>query len=495
MAKDAARMQRRHLMMGYALSQDCQSTEFGVFIEKSPAEIVSADNNEPIKPFSSSDVALNCFETQEMLALLEGDDAFALSFAPTSSVEEVVPDIDTVGKSGILHNSPFLTKILSYIKRHNVPFEHVDVWVPNFHDNGRGNCILGFAGSATSDQEIPASGHAPAVKIDPDAKFNLLAFGDYSQKFSFAVGCGLPGRVFESHSPSWDTGVNTGNNRYFERSGGAVQWGIKTVAAIPVPSPNVGQIVVVLYSRYDRKPNLPLISKLTDEFSKLLPTPKWKLVIDLGSPSMTTVPNGTGTIKPLLATSGSVGATFSSAAATESPSVGVQISDIVNLLAEEMSSNVMSNISTLHCHDMISLRLLLLKSKKTTSESELVETIIGSYISYVASGRARKEIAVMISRDYAFMTQNEHSIPEVSLHHTDYNIGPPPEESDYDIITKVGPHQFEFREEDFVNLDSNVAFFDTADLEDFRPNSPALTHIEARGSVRRKDDNLSVVSH
>merc|ERR1712232_998925 len=59
-----------------------------------------------------------------------------------------------------------------------------------------------------------------------------------------------------------------------------LQWGIKTVLGIPVASPNVGRVIVVLYSIYNREKCENLVTKLKNEFTNLLPTPKWKLVVD-----------------------------------------------------------------------------------------------------------------------------------------------------------------------------------------------------------------------
>ena len=46
--------------------------------------------------------------------------------------------------------------------------------------------------------------------------------------------------------PTWEQSVHNAPLHHFERVGGSVQWGIRTVVGIPVPSPNVGRIVVVL---------------------------------------------------------------------------------------------------------------------------------------------------------------------------------------------------------------------------------------------------------
>lgn len=252
-AKDAARMTRRKMMMGIALDQDIQNPDQGVFIEKSSPFLTGFDDN-----FLDNDDLLNLFNDK-----------------PTSTKS-------TDPKAGQRHywhySSPFLGKVIAYIQRHNCPFEHVDIWVPSFvpdsdASEGSGSnvssCRLCFAGSATADLKVPRNGIGPLEMIDSDEQFNLLSFGDYSQKFSFNVGCGLPGRVYESGIPAWEQSVHNAPLTHFERNGGANQWGIRTVVGIPIPSPNVGRIVVVLYSRYDRPKDPDLVSRLYEELKKV----------------------------------------------------------------------------------------------------------------------------------------------------------------------------------------------------------------------------------
>jgi hypothetical protein len=105
--------------------------------------------------------------------------------------------------------------------------------------------------------------------LTAEEQFNLFAFGDYSQKFSFDVGCGLPGRVYESGRPTWEQSVHNAPHHHFERCGGALQWGIKTVLGIPIASPNVGRIVVTLYSCNDRPKDQELVARLMDEFTRV----------------------------------------------------------------------------------------------------------------------------------------------------------------------------------------------------------------------------------
>jgi hypothetical protein len=258
LAKDAARMARRKMMMGIALNQDTQNPDQGVFIERT-------GNGE-----SSMGACDNIFLDHEDLFSILSDKPAKLNGRPNH----------LAGERHYWHySSPFLGKVISYIQRHGCPFEHVDVWVPSFvpdneasegsGTNVNSTCRLCFAGSATADVQIPPDNMSPAQMLSQDEQFHLLSFGDYSQKFSFNVGCGLPGRVYENGVPAWEQSVHNAPHHHFERCGGAIQWGVKTVVGIPVPSPNVGRIVVVLYSKYDRNKDQELVGRLYDEFKKV----------------------------------------------------------------------------------------------------------------------------------------------------------------------------------------------------------------------------------
>ena len=262
LAKDAARMVRRKMMMGIALNQDAQNPDQGVFIERTT-------NNE-----ATSGVYDNF--------CLDHEDLFSILSDKPYSTHALAKGGKTNWPAGERHYwhyaSPFLGKAISYMQRHGCPFEHVDVWVPSFvpdseasegsGTNNNSTCRLCFAGSATADVQIPADG-SPAQMLTEDEQFHMLSFGDYSQKFSFNVGCGLPGRVYENGVHAWEQSVHNAPHQHFERCGGAIQWGVKTVVGIPVPSPNVGRIVVVLYSRHDRNKDQELVGRLYDEFKKV----------------------------------------------------------------------------------------------------------------------------------------------------------------------------------------------------------------------------------
>ena len=253
-AQNAARMTKRKLMMGFALRTDSRNPDHGVFIEKTEDEQIVAEHAASPDGDTSKDADM------------------ILNFLTERKADSLAMDMN--GKSSLLHSAPFLAKTISYLQRHNVPFEHIDLWVPSFVPAAGAEisageaCRLCYAGSATVDKQVDQDGKS-VRSLTSDEQFNLFAFGDYSQKFSFDVGCGLPGRVYESGRPTWEQSVHNAPHNHFERCGGALQWGIKTVLGIPISSPNVGRIVVTLYSCNDRPKDQELVARLMDEFTRV----------------------------------------------------------------------------------------------------------------------------------------------------------------------------------------------------------------------------------
>jgi len=264
-AKDAARMARRKVMMGYALTQDAMNPERGVFIEKS----IMSDGHRSDEVLSSGHSAMNTIAT---MANQSGH--LSQKSKSQSNRARSIKDF----------SSPFVGRVIQYIERHQLPFEHIDAWVPSFVSQDSGpnlisgseddknaneqKCRLCFAGYASTDTEIPTGGGRP-VPLCPNVKFDLFSFGEYSSKFSFDVGCGLPGRVYSSGICSWEQGVENAPSHQFERCGGAAQWGVKTVLGVPIPSPNVGRIVMLLYSRNDRTRDPEMVRRVTEELTKV----------------------------------------------------------------------------------------------------------------------------------------------------------------------------------------------------------------------------------
>jgi len=379
MVKDTARLARRKMMMGIALDRDSQNPDQGVFIEPSDLEksdILPIEDNEYLR------VSANA---------AKGKNGSNNSTNPRPWH----------------YASPFLGQIISFIQRHGYPFEHIDAWAPSFVPDveaskgsgvnaSRSTCRLCFAGSATGEVQIPADRVGPAQLLTREEQFNFLAFAEYSQKFSFNVGCGLPGRVYESGIPAWEQSVCNAPHTHFERCGGAMQYKIKTVVGIPVPSPNVGRIVVVIYSHHDRIKDQEMVGRLYEEFKQLVPSPKWKLVVDIGTKSLQPQPATTSTDTNANA---NTNITQGKEAAG-----GNELEKLIALLGEYMPLDPSSPIIT-HLSGFMSCRLMLLKSMRTPQEEEITRTLLSSYSAYLSSGRANSDIAMMIARDFTFLKQ------------------------------------------------------------------------------------------
>ncbi|KAG7350410.1 hypothetical protein IV203_009770 [Nitzschia inconspicua] len=412
-AKDAARMARRKVMMGHALSQDSMNPQRGVFIEQA----ISTDPNGS-DIMSSTDAAMHTFANSHK-RLRTGKERTLKDFS-----------------------SPFVGKVIQYIQRHQLPFEHIDAWVPSFVSQGDDNkpsdgpsnggvdqqCRLCFAGFASTEVQVPPDGSRP-VSLTSQEQFDLLSFGEYSSKFSFDVGCGLPGRVYSTGICSWEQGVENAPRHQFERCGGAAQWGIKTVLGVPIPSPNVGRVVVLLYSRHDRARDPEMVRRVTEELTKLMPTPKWKLVVDVGS-APPTPDDAKGTDK--------------------------RVQEVLKLLAEHTPTHRNSPYSP-YLPGFTSLRLLLLKRNRTSHDDDLLSTMLESYSSYLGSGREPVEIAWMMARDYMLLTQPSNQMNGssfVPLLQSFQPVQNPPQQQQQNLQLQIGnvqpssaiPNQFQHQQ-------------------------------------------------
>jgi len=81
-----------------------------------------------------------------------------------------------------------------------------------------------------------------------------------------------------------------------------------------------------------------------------------------------------------------------------------RIEAIVSLLGEYMPSDQGTALAPF-IHGFMSLRLLLLRPSRSPQEEESVQTMLESYTSYSRGGRSRAEIAVMLARDFMFLSQ------------------------------------------------------------------------------------------
>ena len=319
-----------------------------------------------------------------------------------------------------------------------MPFEHIDVWVPSHVEDGGaattsgsgdggGDFRLCYGGSMTLGVQIvndsgsttvggdvgpdpgiivkPSSGGGPSprrVPLSAEDKFNLSLFGLYSQKFSFKSGCGLPGRIFKSGIPAWEQYVCQAPPELFERRGGAMEFGLKTAIGMPIDSPNVGRVVLVLYSKHDRSKDEGLVARMMCDLKLLCPAPRWKLVVDVDAPvGVCRRPSSL----PPPALNAPCGSSCHSGGNNDIAARGKErrISNLLGLLASHIPPSEMTVPIGPHLQNIMSLRLTLLRGNgRTPEEDQLVNTILVLYESYLQAGRKEADIMVMVARDFAF---------------------------------------------------------------------------------------------
>jgi hypothetical protein len=148
---------------------------------------------------------------------------------------------------------------------------------------------------------------------------------------------------------------------------------------------------------------------------QLLPSPKWKLVVDIGeddplasadSPVAQSVNTNTVQTTLDLSDNGSV----NEKVAAGSVGRDHRIDEIVSLLGELMPSDPNSALAP-YLSGFMSLRLLLLRTSRTPEEEDHARTMLDSYSSYSQGGRPRADIGVMLARDYMFLCQQKTAQP------------------------------------------------------------------------------------
>jgi hypothetical protein len=142
-----------------------------------------------------------------------------------------------------------------------------------------------------------------------------------------------------------------------------------------------------------------------------------------------------------------------------------RIDEVVSLLGEFMPSDPASPVAP-YVSGFMSLRLLLLRPSRTAEENELTRTILDSFSSYTAGGRARADIAVMLARDYMFLGQQQHQYGYQAQA----------------MMSSAAP---------VPSNSSGLSLFGLPSTSSSLQNSPALTPIPIPGSI----DALSIVSN
>ena len=480
--KNRTRMVKRRWLMGKAMERDVSEKVPGVFIESMAQE--KHDLMDGLENDEEGDFG------RFLMSMLDEAGGSGKSFEQSASSSNGNATI-SLKKAAFRSSSdpnfrcaaPFLAGVTSYMEKNGIPFEHVDLWVPSFLPPGessrvgsmgsgsnlaalvggdsRGVCRLCFAGSATVGMQVlpdDSSGSGASLSIpssDSDKKenirmcpltsdeiFNFSLYGSYSAKFSFSSGCGLPGRVHQSGVAAWEQFVSNAPSHLFERRGGAIQFGIKTALGLPIESPNVGRLVLVLYSKHNREKDEELVKQIVKDMRLFMPCPRWKLVVDVNgtkedeaSDQLVRPPNAliaqmgmrsNGALlneldRQMVDRTHRTGLSVAMAAGNltapapiqdPSPidtSSDAQIRNLIALLGESMPSDTTSPLGQ-QINDLMSLRLVLLRQNRTPEEQQLVDTILILFESYQAAGRSRQDIALLVCRDFMFHNEQNQRV-------------------------------------------------------------------------------------
>jgi hypothetical protein len=101
---------------------------------------------------------------------------------------------------------------------------------------------------------------------------------------------------------------------------------------------------------------------------------------------------------------GYASASYPSAAAGLKTGKDPRVDTVVSLLGEFMPSSPQSPLAP-YVPGFMSLRLLLLRQARSPEDEDLVRTMLDSFSSYATGGRQRQDIALMLARDFMFVSQ------------------------------------------------------------------------------------------
>lgn len=224
-----------------------------------------------------------------------------------------------------------------------------------------------------------------------------------------------------------------------------------------------------------------------------MPSPKWKLVVDVGdieeSPSsLSLADNLAEEISDVaeIKTSEDLnllvnfGVDSSLPIRTESRSADgrdPRINEVIGLLGEFTPSDPGSPLQP-YLSGFMSLRLLLLRQSRSPEEEDLVNTMLDSFSSYTSGRRERADIAVMLARDCMFLLSQQATASQLQNHH-------------FQQQQFQNGHSF-LGHNALSGQASNIGLsvFGLPSTSSSLQNSPALTPIPAPGP-----DSMSIVSN
>jgi hypothetical protein len=307
---------------------------------------------------------------------------------------------------------PFLDAITLFMETKNIPFQHADVWVPSFlprETKGPSKAV------DTEQLRLFHAGFATRGDLDDGVADTLHEFGIYSDSFSFEPGHGLPGKVYSSGEIAWDCRIDEADPKKFERAGGAKVYGVKTAVGIPLSTPMVGRMVVVMYSRDIVPEDMNLAKECAAELMKYSPEPRWKLVIEMNKEPQK---HASKDSKPQARMAPTVQASTQGVSCASPSGTHVTSSDqeeqrIVTLLGEHMplsdgSTGEPTSSSTENLQHFLSMRLLLLRPavRRTARENEMIDVLKSSFRAYAKDNRrGGAELAGLLAKDWICLKQ------------------------------------------------------------------------------------------
>lgn len=206
-----------------------------------------------------------------------------------------------------------------------------------------------------------------------------------------------------------------------------------------------------------------------------MPSPKWKLVVDIGEPEESPIHSAAASTAAAECNTGVTDGSdvfTSTAVPSDTGGKDTRIDDVVSLLGEYMPSDPSSSMAP-YLSGFMSLRLLFLRPSRSPEEEELARTMLDSYSSYSAGGRSRADIAVMLARDFMFLSQQ--SQPSQQQHHQQSNL-----------FLGLGQAQLNNNPGS-----SGVSLFGLPSTSTSLQNSPALSPIP----MPKTADSMSIVSN
>jgi len=332
------------------------------------------------------------------------------------------------------YSSTFLHQLITYVRKKQLPFHYIDMWIPSQDLDGDDK--------TAHKMYLSHNGDAIRTDLSPSGQLQLKEFGLFSRNFLFSVGAGMPGRVYESSRYSWERNVQSASPDYFRRVGGARLSNICTVVGIPVHHSKLGLVVIGLYSLLDLVEDPEIFRSLMDDCNGMAVIDDTPVPGEIGKPHYVDCSQPLRRISeveesPDIRSSNSVANVSMAASITdelgnEEYFCPNEVNSLVNLLSVHIPVNESSSSATElsdSLQNYISLRLLLLRlpSGCTKNEKDLLKVLKKSWHGYINAKMRDGDIAKMLVKDWMCLKKiesdesNYHHPLGQSMSHVDYS--------------------------------------------------------------------------